>query len=362
MLKRHGTSTQETYAYSLLDHMNWLHANNKTPKTVTFDDLRRYMNGLTGQAEGIYGAAWRKPEQKPMGPSAAANVATTVKAFYLALAESGDVNPKLVEALRSDTPGRVRVANPLAPRTSKRRPRFLPNEVVEALFAPGVLTSARDVMIVTWLHDSGIRVGGLCGLRFSDLHLTSRHACGQRADPHIHIVGRDDNPNESRAKAYEPAAVAPDGTVLDGVIRAVSPDMISTFHAYLLDEFHPVKHLVDHEQILVHVGGRTPGRALTTGGVRKMLARACDRAGLSAHVTPHSFRHKAAAAFYAESDFNADLVAQEFGWASPQMVTDLYGKSANRQAMKHLRQAWDATARPPAEPYLAPDSEEGDPQ
>jgi integrase len=130
--------------------------------------------------------------------------------------------------------------------------------------------------------------------------------------------------------------------------------MISTFHAYLLDEFHPISPLVEHEQVLVHVAGRTPGAALTTAGVRKMLATACRRAGLQVRVTPHGFRHKAAAALYAESDFNAELVAQEFGWASPQMVTDLYGKSANRHTMKYLQQAWDATARPPSEPYLAP--------
>ena len=36
---------------------------------------------------------------------------------------------------------------------------------------------------------------------------------------------------------------------------------------------------------------------------------------------------------------NAEMVAQEFGWASPEMVTDLYGRSANRHAMKYLRQA-----------------------
>lgn len=359
VLRRYKTSTQQTYAYSLVDHLNWLLVNGKTPATVTLDDLRRYMNGVTGQLDGVYGTAWRKPTQKPMGPSAAGNVASIVKAYYLALAMSEDVNPELVEALRSDhavphgRSGRIGEANPLAPKKAARRPRLLPDEVVQALFAPGVLTTARDVMIVTWLHDAGIRVGGLCGLRFSDLHLTRHHLCGQRADPHIHIVGRDDNPNGARAKTHAQVNVARDGTILDGIIRAVSADMISTFHAYLLDEFHPVQHLVDHDQILAHVRGNTPGAALTTAGVRKMLVRACKRAGLQVRVTPHGFRHKAAAAFYAESDFNAEMVAQEFGWSSPQMVTDLYGKSANRHAMKYLQQAWDATARPPSESYLA---------
>lgn len=141
---------------------------------------------------------------------------------------------------------------------------------------------------------------------------------------------------------------------MDGVIRAVSDDMISTFYAYLLDEYGPTQHLVDHEQILVHTGGATPGAALRTDGVRKMLGRACHRAHLDMRVLPHSFRHKAAAGLYAASDFNAELVAQEFGWSSPAMVTDVYGKSANRHAMKYLQQAWEATARPPSEPWLAP--------
>lgn len=89
VLKRYGTSTQQTYAYSLVDHLNWLLANGKTPDVVTFDDLQRYMNGVTGQVDGVYGAVWRKPTQKPIGPSAAGNVASVVKAYYLALAASG---------------------------------------------------------------------------------------------------------------------------------------------------------------------------------------------------------------------------------------------------------------------------------
>lgn len=196
-------------------------------------------------------------------------------------------------------------------------------------------------MIVTWLRDGGLRVGALCGLRFSDLHLTNNHPCGQRADPHIHIIGRDDNPNGARAKAYSAARVSRDGYVVDGVIRAVSPEMISTYYAYLLDDYYGAQHLVAHEQVLVHLQGSTLGSALTTDGVRKMLRRACSRAGLDARITPHAFRHRAAAALYAATDFNAEMVAQEFGWANPSMVTELYGKSANRQAMKHLHQVWD---------------------
>ena len=45
VLTRYGKSSQQTYAYSLVDHLNWLHANGKSPHTITLDDLQRYMNG-----------------------------------------------------------------------------------------------------------------------------------------------------------------------------------------------------------------------------------------------------------------------------------------------------------------------------
>ncbi|WP_244872750.1 MULTISPECIES: tyrosine-type recombinase/integrase [unclassified Mycolicibacterium] len=347
VLTRFGPSTQETYAYSLVDHLNWLHVNRKPTTAVTLDDLRRYMNGLTGAADGVYGVPWRAPKQKPLGAAAAANVATIVKVYYLALAANGQASGELVAGFETaprtskHKGSRQVTSNPLAPRKSARRPRFLADAVVASLFEPSVLTTARDLMIVTWLHDGGMRVGGMCGLRFCDLHLSDNHPCGQRADPHIHIVGRDDNPNRARAKAYASAGLSVDGYVLDGVIRAVSPAMISTFYGYLLDEYHPIAHLVDHEQVLVHVQGSSPGRALSTSAVRKMLRRSCERAGLNARITPHAFRHRAAAALYAATDFNAEMVAQEFGWSSPSMVTELYGKSANREAMQHLHRLWE---------------------
>ncbi len=368
LLSRYSSSTQQTYAYSLVDHLNWARVNGKSPETTTFEDLQRYMKGLTGRADGVYGVAWRRPEQRPVGASAASNVATILKAYYLHISLTESVDRSLVDALRGQgsdrrhksSRGKITEPNPLSPKRGVTRPRFLADEIVEALFQPGVLTTSRDIMIVTWLHDGGLRVGGLCGLRFSDLHLISNHPCGQRRDPHVHIVGRADNPNNARAKDFSNSGeqLSSDGYVLNGTIRAVSPDMISTYHAYLLDEFHPIQHLVDHEQVLIHARGPTPAMALTTNGVRKMLDRACERAGLDVRVLPHAFRHKAAAALYAKSDFNAELVAQEFGWSSPEMVTDLYGKSANRHAMKFLQQAWDSTARPQSESYLQPSDSE----
>ncbi|MDT2007920.1 tyrosine-type recombinase/integrase [Rhodococcus opacus] len=361
VLASYGTASQQTYAFSLVDHLNWLHINGIQPRSVTFDDLRRYMNALTNEGAEIF-VPWRRADQRPLGASSACNVATVVKAFYMSLLKSGKVREDLV--CRLDAPasrtqrGTFVQRNPLAPKRTSRRPRVVTDATVQALFEPGILRSARDVMIVTWLHDTGIRVGGLCGLRFTDLHLVADHPCGQHRYPHIHVVGRNDNPNGARAKipgALSRVQRSPEGHVIDGVIRAVSDDMISTFHAYLLDEYRPVQHFIGHQQALVHTGGRTPGAALTTAGVRGMLRRAGERAALSTRVTPHAFRHKAASDFYAATDFNAEEVAEEFGWSRPEMVTELYGKSASSSVLVHLGRHWAATARPSTERDLVPD-------
>ena len=361
VLASYGTASQQTYAFSLVDHLNWLHINGIQTKSVTFDDLRRYMNALTNEGAEIF-VPWRRADQRPLGASSACNVATVVKAFYMSLLKSGTVNEDLVCKLNAPASrtqrGTFVQRNPLAPKRTSRRPRVVTDATVQALFEPDILRSARDVMIVTWLHDTGIRVGGLCGLRFTDLHLVADHPCGQHRYPHIHVVGRNDNPNGARAKipgALSRVQLNSEGYVIDGVIRAVSDDMISTFHAYLLDEYKTVQHFIDHQQVLVHTDGRTPGAALTTTGVRGMLRRAGERAELPTRVTPHAFRHKAASDFYAVTDFNAEEVAEEFGWSRPEMVTELYGKSASSSVLVHLDQYWTATARPSAEHDLVPD-------
>jgi len=161
VLAVYGTSSQRTYAYALADHLNWASVNGKPPSSVTLADLHRYMNGITGGEAGVYGAVWRRPEQQPtLGSSAAATVATVVKAYYVSLSGTQNIDPALIEALtRQGRSRRVSEANPLAPRKGTRRPRFLPDEVVETLYRPGNLTTARDIMIVTWLHDGGLFSG-----------------------------------------------------------------------------------------------------------------------------------------------------------------------------------------------------------
>lgn len=353
----HGYSpgTQQTYAYSLKDHLDWLLVNTKTIRSVTFQDLVNYMSALTGQTHGVSGIAWRS---KPLGNSAARNVATIVKRFYISQ-PPGTLQPGIIEGItRSSAKPRTRQkssaleSNSLAPNRNSRHPRLVNPEILENLRSTASEHSQRDIMILLWLEKLGLRVGELCGLRLQDLHFAEHHECGQRAGPHIHIIPRGDNPNEARAKQryVETGFGSSRGTVVTGgIIRTVNDELINAYYSYHLDEYAYLIRTIDHEMILVHLGGKTPGAPLTTQAVRRMIDRTRLRAGITAHITPHSYRHLAASRLYAASNYNAELVAQEFGWTSPTMVTETYGRAANYEMRSHLNRAWSHLLQTPTE-------------
>ncbi len=140
VLASYGTASQQTYAFSLVDHLNWLHINGIQTKSVTFDDLRRYMNALTNEGAEIF-VPWRRADQRPLGASSACNVATVVKAFYMSLLKSGTVNEDLVCKLNAPASrtqrGTFVQRNPLAPKRTSRRPRVVTDATVQALFETG---------------------------------------------------------------------------------------------------------------------------------------------------------------------------------------------------------------------------------
>jgi integrase len=63
--------------------------------------------------------------------------------------------------------------------------------------------SARDRLIVLLMARAGLRRGEVCGLRRSDVHLLvdSRRLGCDVARAHLHVVRRDDNPNQAWAKS-----------------------------------------------------------------------------------------------------------------------------------------------------------------
>lgn len=336
-LREHeGSGTQRTYAYYLVDHLRWLERECLPLASVGLRDLERYMGLLGAQVRGPWGEPWRVGK-RPYGPSALAATASCLKGFYLHQAALG-VNAGLGKQLdRSRLPSRADrgrsflghvatalPANPLAPAVvGRRHPQMLPEGARERLL--GVVGSARDRLVVTWLADAGLRIGELCGLHLADLHLREDAGCGQCRSAHLHVCHRPDNPNRAQAKTKR-AWRLEDGTVCGGLVKRVSPAMVHTYFEYLTGEYpRPgAGRGGGHGMLLVQLHGPDAGQPWAPVAARRMLARAGRRAGLGA-VKPHAFRHWFASAVLEASGGNLLIARDAGGWASAAMVDEVYG-------------------------------------
>jgi len=330
-----GAGTQRTYAYHLTDHLRWLAASGRVEDSVTIDDLKRYMALCGAEHTGALGTPWR---ERPLGEAALAVRGACVKGYYLDVTTREDVNASLRADLTArrladgrdrdrSTLGRLMISIPSNFLTHgvppRRHPRLLPDGAHEAMLA--AVRTARDRMIVTWLSDSGMRIGELCGLSFCDLHLVKGHRCGERRGPHVHIVKRH-NPNNASAKTGRAAKIV-EGVITGGTVRRVSPAMVDSYNEYLAEDYHSVRAMSQSDLVLVHLAGQTAGQPLSTHGARQMLERAGRRAGLG-RVKPHAFRHTWATALTEATGGNIKAVADEGGWSSSRTVEETYAHLA----------------------------------
>lgn len=326
-----GSGTQKTYAYYLIDHLRWLERECLAFGTVRLRDLERYMGVVGADVKMPLGEPWREGK-RPYGRAALSTAAACLKGFYLHQSSLG-INAELGESLgRTRLPtradrrrallGHVKTempANPLAPKGRHRRhPKMLPDGARESVTE--AVNSARDRLIVSWLADGGLRIGELCGLHLTDLHLRQDAACGECRHPHLHVCHRPGNPNGAEAKTKQPWK-AEGGTVTGGLVKRVSPAMVHAYFEYMTGEY---PRGAGHGMLLVQLHGPDAGRPLAPVGARRMLARAGKRAGLGA-VKPHSFRHSFTSAVLDASGGNLMIARDAGGWASAAMVDEVYG-------------------------------------
>jgi len=328
-----GKGTQKTYAYALVDHLRWRVRERLTTESVTLRDLKRYMGAVGAQVNIPYGQPWRMPPKHPYGSSALKVTAACLMGFYL---HQSSTQRELREALlarRLPTEadrdrallGHVKTsmaANPLAPTRPPRRrhPKMLPDGARSQL--QQVVNTARDAMVVSWLSDSSMRIGGLCGLHLLDLHLREGAGCGQCDVPHVHVCHRDGNPNRAAAK-IKPDWQMVDGVIVGGEIYRVSPAMVHSYFEYMIREYS--QHAGRHGMLLIQLSGPRRGEPWSTDAARGMLRRAGRRARLTGRIKPHAFRHTFTNNVM-DSAGGDPMVGKVAGnWASAQMVEEVYG-------------------------------------
>ncbi|WP_344442335.1 integrase [Kitasatospora nipponensis] len=332
-----GSGTQKTYAYALVDHLRWRVREGVTTESVTFLDLQRYMGAVGAYVPMPFGRPWRVPPQRPYGQSALDVAAACLKGFYLHQFARTGTNSELRAALdvsRIPTQrDRSRAflghtltsmpANPLATGKNKgrrRHPKMLPEGTRPSLLK--AVNTARDAMVVTWLSDTSLRIGGLTGLHLVDLHLRENAACQECRDPHLHVCHRPGNPNRSAAK------IKPDWRMIDGVITGgeiyrVSPAMISTYFTYMTTEYAKVA--TGHGMLLIQLAGPSRGEPWSADAARGMLKRAGRRADLPGRILPKAFRHQFTNDVLDASDGDPFVAKAVGNWASAKMVDEVYG-------------------------------------
>ncbi|GAA2502452.1 hypothetical protein GCM10023100_22550 [Actinocorallia cavernae] len=331
-----GSGSQEPYAYYLVDHLRWRIREGLTTETITMLDLRRYQGAVGAQVAMPYGQPWRVPPKRPYGTSALALSATVLKGFYLHQCVTRGINGQLraeldVERLPTKADknraflGHTMTSvktNPLAPRqgTRRRHPKMLPDGARPELM--GAVNTARDEMVVTWLSDTTLRIGGLTGLHLVDLHLRENADCGEDKAPHVHVCHRQGNPNRAKAKKKEDWKLV-DGVITGGEIYRASPAMVSSYFKYMTTEY--AKHATGHGMLLIQLSGPSIGEPWAPDAARGMLRRAGRRAELPGRIKPHAFRHTTTNKILDVTNNNS-WVAKEAGhWASVQTVEEVYG-------------------------------------
>jgi integrase len=343
-----GSGTQRTYAYLLVDHLRWLEREALTPQTASLQDLKRYMAALGAAWRGPYGQPWRAG-RKPFGQSALSAAAACAKGFYLQQASLGvntGLGPQLQVTRLPSRADRQRAflghvqqdlpANPLAPPARRHRhPKLPPEGARERLLEAA--STARDRLVVTWLADGGFRIGELCGLHLTDLHLRDGAGCGQCRSPHVHVCHRGGNPNRAAAKTKHPWQ-AENGVITGGLIKRASPAMIHAYFEYVTTEY-PAE--AGHGMLLVQLHGENAGQPWAPDAARGMMRRAGTRAGLG-KVVPHAFRHGFATAVLDASGGNLVITRDAGGWASTTVVDETYAHADVHDPAfdAALRRAW----------------------
>jgi site-specific recombinase XerD len=180
-------------------------------------------------------------------------------------------------------------------------PAVVSRAEVEALL--GCARSWRDRFLLVLLWFCGLRIGEALGLRRSDLHFASsmRELGCAVPGPHLHVTGRDGNPNGAHAKTGDRHV-------------PVRGEVLACYDHYLAERDRCAPAQVC-DFVLVNLFHEPVGRPMTDHTVRRWLAAMSVRAGLDQVVRPHMFRHATATELLARGA-GLDVVKELLGHAS----------------------------------------------
>jgi len=179
-------------------------------------------------------------------------------------------------------------------RATRRLPQVFRAEQVQKLL--DACARRRDRLLLSLLHESGMRIGQALGLRHADI---------RSFDGEIDIVPRA-NSNGALAKSRSVYTVH------------VSKELMALYADYLVHEHREV----NHDYVFVNWWGGRIGSPMTYSTVIDLFRKLSRKTGLRA--TPHMFRHTHATELL-RAGWDAAYVQRRLGHAQVQTTVNTYG-------------------------------------
>lgn len=314
-------NTIRAYANHLKLYWEYLASIHKSWDAVKLDDLAGFLSWLRLQNTDVI--ALRGQEAK--------RTETTVNAILSAITMFYNFHQQLgntTVTLTTTSTAPARRYKPLLHHISKNKPvksRLIKLKIPHK--TPKTLTqnqikeliknclSLRDQFLISLLYETGMRIGQALGLRHEDI---------KSWDNEIHIIPRNHNENEARAKTHS-----------SNIIH-VSQKLITLYTRYLLEE---CEHC-ENDFVFIHTQGKTPNKPLTYRAVKSLFRRLSAKLGIKA--TPHMLRHTHATELITHG-WDCSYVQRRLGHASVQTTLNTYSHLSNddlRQAFNNYQKNW----------------------
>jgi integrase/recombinase XerD len=227
----------------------------------------------------------------------------------------------------------------LSPRHHLRAPLDAepPRVIAEAQFVAMLRAarSNRDRLLISVMHDCGLRVGEALGLRREDVHLLedSGHLGCEFEGPHLHVRRRR-NANGAVAKSRRARTVP------------APPEVVEWYGLYLCerDRIPPARRSA---YLFVNLAS-APGAPMRYRNVWELVGRLARAAGIPIAVSPHTLRHCYGTSL-ADAERPIDVIAELMGHGSLRstMVYLHPSRQRRRAAVAHMAGVRDLARKRP---------------
>lgn len=227
----------------------------------------------------------RPTEKRELAPTTLANYLRAPRAFFNEMVRQREVEYNPFDHIK-------------APKD--RRPvqmKAIAAEDLRAIWDEAKSSGMRDLAIITVLATTGMRAGELISMRLSRLELKDGYAW---------VEGK-----RGWRKAF------------------LGQTAVQAIEAYL-------RQRSEYDADVLWLSAN--GEPLTTDGVRQMVDRLAERAGVTGRHNLHAFRHRVAQAWL-DTGINAEIVAQALGHADVSVTLLIYGNQDETRVRSAVREA-----------------------